>query len=869
MNYLLRILLVVVLSCVSVEARAPRGVPIGVSNPNLRQQNVFGLTGSAWADTGNYYTPGTGSPAVSTADYYHQNGVAWMRPYDLTASDCGSAGASIAASRGRYVWVTSPDHPGGNYSWNGGNGFRLGFSSDPGVLPDRLELFYPETITASATAATFTGSISGTTLTASSVSGLITNEGHATLLGTGVTANTTITSQLTGTYGGAGTYQVSISQTVASTSMTANQTNYNLYQNPILVCNPDDASFPFYVYAEGAASSVQHEQGLIKSADLVTWTSPVPSHVTVAFANWSSYQRPVRDGAGSWHSTGFEVSYPQNGNAFSRSRWTSTDGRIWSPAATTINQCLPTSAQSGGTVDCTGTNVISVGQEAAPDTITVGAQTWAMSAMSTFTGGVRVGSQWVGRAPIDANFNTLDSPSRVNVSSAYAGVYPGPTYLQAASGYIEDGVAHYWGLVGFPNSSTLFGLVDAATYANGGGLWQQALDYYTEIVDVTAAAGAAPVGVRASCASSTVTLSWYDALPTQTYRVYRGTTAGSQTTLVGDFTGTSATDTGFTPNSVAYYKVVYLNGGTEKKNRVVSTYCSSSSALVNAHMTRALAAGADPTTINRTWLDSFDGWLVSNGLSSNLLLATMVDFGVIKSGSVISKIMDLGTTRLPRGGDYTTMTSGTTYSTTGINGNPAWLNAANTDKGYYGGSRAYLNNIRRKTQITVFSAYQKSHAGQIMPLVSGQFSGRMFLSHDAGSPGTISFALFDATQQKTATVAVSGLATDFHTAAGVFDGTNLIAYSDAAAGTSQTGLVIPSPNLNPPDGLTGQVGTDNLCSVLVAGDAGGLYNLSGGAFSSQGNLAQYNGGALIVFDKGLTPSQVTSLNSLIRTHFGF
>ena len=113
-------------------------------NPQLRLQNVFGLTGSAWQSTGNYYVPGTGNPAVSTADYYHQNGMAWMRPYDLTASPCGSAGATIAAGKGRYVWISSADHPGGNYDWSGGSGFRLGFSNDPGVLPASMQLFYPE-----------------------------------------------------------------------------------------------------------------------------------------------------------------------------------------------------------------------------------------------------------------------------------------------------------------------------------------------------------------------------------------------------------------------------------------------------------------------------------------------------------------------------------------------------------------------------------------------------------------------------------------------------------------------------------------------------------------------------------------------------
>ena len=74
--------------------------------------------------------------------------------------------------------------------------------------------------TASITAgATFTGSIASTTLTVTAVaSGTITV--GQTISGTGVTASTTITALGTGS-GGIGTYTVSASQTVASTTITA------------------------------------------------------------------------------------------------------------------------------------------------------------------------------------------------------------------------------------------------------------------------------------------------------------------------------------------------------------------------------------------------------------------------------------------------------------------------------------------------------------------------------------------------------------------------------------------------------------------------------------------------------------------------
>src|SRR6185436_4849350 len=156
-----------------------------------------------------------------------------------------------------------------------------------------------------------------------------------------------------------------------------------------------------------------------------------------------------------------------------------------------------------------------------------------------------------------------------------------------------------------------------------------------------------------------------------------------------------------------------------------STWCSSDSQFVNAHYTRASAGGADMTTCNRTMINAFDAWLVSNNLSNNLLFATMPDFCVAKSGSVISKIFDMGTTRLPRGGDYTPLTTDTVYNATGISSKPAWVNNTNVAYGYYGGG--LLNNIRRKTQITLFSAYQKPGTAVANPFAIGQFTNRMLL----------------------------------------------------------------------------------------------------------------------------------------------
>jgi hypothetical protein len=842
----------------------------GLSNLKLRQQNFFGLTGAAWQTPSSYYTPGTGNPAISTADYYHLDGVQWMRPYDLLNAACGTTGATIAAARGRYVWLASPDHPDGAYSWQSGMDFRAGYSNDPGVLPSRLEtIILFNNILSTAQVATVTASISGTTLTVTAVTGTISFDNNAILAGAGVAANTLITGQLTGAAGSTGTYALSgTAQTVSSESMTVSQQLFRLYQAPWLVCNPDDASFPFYLYAESFSNRIQFQQGMAKSADLLSWTIVGPSHVTMTFgstASWSSFQTVARDGVNTWHSTGLESYYPTS-NAFGYGKWTSTDGKTFVPNPTTLfNVCLPpNSTGTTGAQPCPDSPALQLNEGGSPDTITIASQGWMPTRLDTMISSVRTGNQWVARVPIDVNFNALSSPARVNISSPYTGIYPGPTFLQNTNSYVEDGILHYYAQLGFPTSGSAFGLTNAATYANGGGLWQQALDYYTEVIDAVAAANAAPVGVSASCAASAVTLTWYDALPNRTYRVYRGTTAGSQTTLIGDVNGTITTDAP-TPGSVYYYKVVTLNSGVEQKSRVVSTYVSSSVALVNAHITRALAAGADATTINRTWLDSFTSFLSTNGLTNNLMFATMAEFGVAQNVSnVISKIFDLGTTRLPRGGDYTPTTTSTTYGATALGGAPAWLNGTGTAYGYYGGG--IYNNIRRKTQITAYAIYQKPSTTQVTLLATGEFKG-MALFHSAGTPGAANFLLSDATQTKTATATISGLATNLHSIAGTFDGTTLLAYADAVAGTGVAGLVIPSPNLNPPDTLTGSVGVGTVTPFLGSGSQDSKYDYNAPGYGFDEIQAQFNGGALIVFDKALTPTQISSLDALMKAHF--
>lgn len=90
-----------------------------------------------------------------------------------------------------------------------------------------LETLTTENLAIAYGGAVFKGSIAGTTLTvAAPVQGFVTN---GVLTGNGVFVKTFISGQLSGPAGGAGTYSVSHSQTIALTAMFAAQPNWSGY----------------------------------------------------------------------------------------------------------------------------------------------------------------------------------------------------------------------------------------------------------------------------------------------------------------------------------------------------------------------------------------------------------------------------------------------------------------------------------------------------------------------------------------------------------------------------------------------------------------------------------------------------------------
>lgn len=805
----------------SASARGTRNV-----RARLVNENAFSPERSIVYNPTQYYVPGTGGPAVSTADYYHMDGMYGFRPYDLLTM--GDEGASIAAERGRYIWLVSPDHPEPTGGWRGGRDFMAGYSDDPGVFPKKLERIWRY-------------------LTPVLLNGL---------------------------------------------------EQWAIYQMPILVYNPDDPTNPFHIHGEGqrvggsardGGEARQHEDGYFKTADLRNLTLVGPSHQNTVFADWSSFQTDFRRASpNNWSSIGLMVQSEFGGAAnFWTGRWTSTDGgQTYEPSGVAVNVARGNSvAASTGDFqfEFNGQEYIvakeELWSEAIPDLRE------GMPGSVEDAGAVQVSVQ-VSMFPVDADGSVQSSPDIIRLSDGYddtpspaallgilgdnqnemTAPYPGPGFLQATPYYLEDGVLHIYALHGFFPGSSLFGL-GTGTYAQGGGLWQQFVDHYVKIIDGAQASTAAPIGLQASCAAGTVTLTWYDVLPVSGYRVYRGESSSGPWTLVNDFSGASATDTP-TAGQRWWYRVFTVTNGVEQKARIVSIYASNATAFVNEHIERVLADGALLSSIDTAWLSTCDAWLTTNDAHKYLQMWADPSFGHRTVDGKL-RVYCLGTTRLPRGGDFNAHTTNTTYSATGLNGvAPAWVNSVASAHGYFGGGR--LNSIRRKVEITAFAVYQKPGTSEAGFLATDEFRG-MSLSHTSGTPGNVSFMLTDdpASGLVTATSTVSAVsATAPHVAMGVYDGADVIAYCDGIAGTPDPDLP-PNANLANPHTLKGKQGHQGTTPFLASGVTGGSkYNISTQTYNFNSNQALFTCGALGWFEVGFDPALVSSFTDLYQTRMG-
>ena len=513
------------------------------------------------------------------------------------------------------------------------------------------------------------------------------------------------------------------------------------------------------------------------------------------------------------------------------------------------------------------------------------------------------GGMYVDRVAVDGitTMNILGTPAPVRISNAYAGVFPGPTFLQDVNASLNCGVMTYYAVRGYFMSANNFGFNTGATYNSGvGALQEQLVDIYSEIVDPVAATTCAPMGVRVSAANDLVSLSWNGSLPTQNYRLYYGFSAASQPFLVGDVIGLSTT---YRPNlqtpQVMYFKLVYLNNGAEQGSTVVSTYVSSSTAFVNQHITRALLDGADPVTIDRTYLDGADSLLTAQGMHNACISWSDPHFGVVQNISgIVTKVEDLCGTHKQRLNDLwfctgvatlCTGASTTSYNPTGLgNTTPGLVHANINSFGIYGGlldannHNGRLNPVRQASELTVFASYQRASAtGDVTMLATGEFGG-VSLQH-LGT-GNASFGLYD--DVGPSQFATASLATTINTphvvfgtfgcrnAAGVISPTclandtspgNLKIYADNTLGT------VPTPALHSNYGVS-------LFTTLKGTFSSGLqfpwvigtlnskfaYGASTSTYTMENNQSNFTMGAVGFFTQEMTAAQVSAFTTFFQ-----
>jgi hypothetical protein len=165
-----------------------------------------------------------------------------------------------------------------------------GAITSSGVITSSTGALYPLVSATSVSTATtsFTASISGTTMTVAVVGSGTLAVGQV-LTGTGVTAGTSILAQLTGSAGSTGTYTVSASQTVSSTTITiVGQDFYNIPSTAKRVTvmfagfSVSDTSSPLIQI--GTSSGIETTGYIYTSMSVTNATTPGTTSYTTGFA---------------------------------------------------------------------------------------------------------------------------------------------------------------------------------------------------------------------------------------------------------------------------------------------------------------------------------------------------------------------------------------------------------------------------------------------------------------------------------------------------------------------------------------------------------------------------------------------------------
>ena len=210
----------------------------------------FGLSSTEYTAAGIYFAGYNGTASLPQAMLFSA--------YNLTPDDAFLRGASLSAvslaTLQTYSGSISVTVNGTNYSASPSLAAATSFSNAASIVGSALGLL-------GAQAASVTASFSGTTMTVTGVnSGSIATGGI--IAGTGVTANTYVVGQLTGSLGGTGTYTVS--NTLALGAITV--TNYS----PAVTFDSVTSAFVITSSTTGTSSTIGYASGTLGSSLLLT-----------------------------------------------------------------------------------------------------------------------------------------------------------------------------------------------------------------------------------------------------------------------------------------------------------------------------------------------------------------------------------------------------------------------------------------------------------------------------------------------------------------------------------------------------------------------------------------------------------------------
>lgn len=282
-----------------------------------------------------------------------------------------------------------------------------------------------------------------------------------------------------------------------------------------------------------------------------------------------------------------------------------------------------------------------------------------------------------------------------------------------------------------------------------------------------------------------------------------------------------------------------------------------------------------------TWLNSIDSWITSQNLLPYLIDWTSGGSGVIKNGSnQVSRWFGLGTTWLPRLGDLAPkVLANTTFAASGISSQPT-VTISNGQFMYYGTARGgsiRLENIRRihRQGFTCMAVYRQAHGGGQGLIAYGQ--NRIYLH---ATTTQLNFRVGNGTVNVNDAFTTSLPSNTANIVGGTFDLDKAIAYNNGSAGSGASGYVSAAadgsygelrPLLGGAKGRNAQVSYQLGVAGFTTGVSGITNNspltsptptISGGFSTPSADFAE-----IIMFATCLTPTQMASLNTLLRTRY--